>query len=369
MKYFLLAMFLIFPIAARAQMIEATDPPYNMVCDGVTNTGNSFRAAAAYAASVHGTLHISAQDITGSCVIDKSPSGNFVLQTSAPWKLSCDSSIWLSPDASVTSATDVLYLIGSPWGGVYQTEIDYNIGNPLGPTRNGRHGLVLDAIISGNYFPHFSFKGQIQAGTAGGYGILATSNPINNPNGGIYLSTFGDHQSVIQGGVNLNGVGDSITIGGNISYNSAPGAANNGITVTLAPTAGGLLLDSLNFSQCGGVQINSGSSVEIRGGEYELQCPLTITAVIDINGFVGTIFSAQIHPASLSAVAGIGTPRLINIEANAIANLSNVYIATPTSYTPVHNASTNFTCGSVVFFTGVPHITGTAPSATLGSPC
>jgi hypothetical protein len=348
-------------------VLEAAD--FGVVCDGSTVTGNALRAAVAAAQGIHGTLHISAQNVTGVCILNASTI-SYGIQITQPFVLECDPAVWIKPDTSFVSTTNVFDIIGGTNYLTYDMKIHCNIGDPTVATRNGRIGIFLDTQITGNYIAHFDFRGKMTAGTTGNYGIEHVNNVTNNPNGGLFLSTIGDHQSVIQGGLYLDGSGDSITIGGNFPYNSASGADNSGILVDLTNTAGALTLDHLNFSQCGGVNVQYAITGSIDGGEYELQCSLTGMALINLSATAGTIRSFQINPQSMSAIAGIGTPLLLNIGSNiALPALSQSYIATPTSYTGVNNASPSFICGGNFFNTGATHVSGTAPAGTWGNGC
>lgn len=348
-------------------VIEGAD--FGVVCDGSTVTGNAFRAAAAAAQNSHATLHISGQNASGACILNAGAS-NFGIQITQPFKIACDPGIWLEPDSSFTSSTDVFDIIGGSNYLISNMEIHCNIGNPAAPTRNGRAGIFLDTQVVGNFIAHFNYTGRIQAGTHGSFGLLAINNVTNNPNGGFFLSTIGDHQSVIEGGVDLSGSGDSITLEGNYPYNSASGADNSGVLVDLVANAGGFVAKDLNFSNCGGLVITYVANGEIDGGEYEAQATCTIAPLINISATGGTITAFQIHPHSMTSVGSV-TNLLLAIGVNAILpTLHGVSIATSTAYTPVTNNSTTLGCGANFFNVGgAAHVSGTAPANTYLNGC
>lgn len=339
---------------------------FGVFCDGTTDVRANLQNA--ISGTPEGAM-LRGLKQAGACLTGKNPSAAYALTASRPIHISCDSGVAIQPTSALGTTSSVLYLFGNPDGVNIQTIIEgCFIGNPGAATRYGLYGIVFDTQTAGNYFRAPIVKNVfIQAGTSGnGYGILALNNVTNNPNGGIYAADFGDG-SIIQGGIDLVGSGDSITIRGILPQNGAVGADNNGLLVNLATGAGSLTLSRLNFSQSAGVNIQLAYSLFIDGGEYELQAPLTGTAVVNISASGGTVLGAKIRNAQFQAVSGIGTPLLLNIAANVgtIVVDGNAF-ATPTSYTGVANASTDLRLGPNYWLTGPTHVSGTAPSIVYG---
>lgn len=353
--------------------IEAKD--FGVVCDNSTDTRANLQKAIDAAVAIHGRLRISAQNTTAAtpyCVVGRNGSNDYALTANGPFELVCDKGVAIKPSAAVLSTVSVLYLYGAAIGLNVPTVIDgCFIGDPSVATRNGLHGIVFDTFTAGNYFRGPVVKSvYIQAGSSGnGYGILVRNDVAQNVNGGTYQADFGAN-SIIQGGINLFGAGDSITLRGLVPQNGAVGADNNGILIALVPgaaRAGNITLENINFSQAKGVKIDCAYNAIIRGGEYEGQATLTGNAVIDLNGSVCTNNSVVITEAQLQYGAGFGTPLLLRITVNngQVVVEKNAF-ALPTSYTGVSNASTTLQLGPNYWSTGSPHISGTAAANTYG---
>lgn len=277
---------------------------------------------------------------------------------------------------TLVSGTDIVYIKGTLDGLNIPTIVEgCFIGDPTVATRYGRHAIVLDTLTDSTYFRAPIIRNVFtQAGASGnGYGVVAVNDTLqpNQFNGGIYGGIFGDG-SMFYGGLWFTGTGDSNVIRNAIVPQciGCGTSDNNGILLSPINTAGSTTLQEVNFSQSKGVKVTSGINFAIMGGEYELQATLTGTALIDLNGADGTLYNAKIIGAQLQANAGLGTPLLINATSN-VANfvLMSNFIATPTSYTGVANASTSFICGPNYWSTGSPHYSGTAPSSSFGGTC
>jgi hypothetical protein len=362
-------------VSKWGDVIEASD--FGVRCDNSTDDRVNLQAAITAAASIGGTLHISAQNasaVTPYCLVSKNAGGAYALTASNAFHLVCDTGVAIKPTAAVTATTSVLYLFGNPLGANLQTIIEgCFIGDPSVATRNGLHGIVFDTQTAGNLFRAPIVKNVfIQAGTSGnGYGISHINNVTNNPGGGLYDATFGEG-SIIQGGVNLNGSGDSITLKGIYPHNGAVGSDDNGILINLISGAGGnagsTTLDHINLSQAHGVKIDCAYSLLVNGGEYEGQATLTGNALFDVNAGGCTTNSVKIRNAQFQYAPGFGTPLLMRITANASAIvLDGDAFATPTSYTPISNASTTLQLGPNYWNVGAAaHILGTAAANTYG---
>jgi hypothetical protein len=352
--------------------ISAKD--YGVVCDGVTDTRVQLQQAI-NSTPIGGTLRISKQNTSGACIVGKG-AGSYALIATRPIHILCDLGVAIQPTSALSTTSTVLHLVGSLIGLNVQTVIDgCFIGNPGSATRFGLHGIVFDTTTAGNYFRAPIVRNVfIQAGSSGsGFGIYCANNPINNPNGGIYGGSLGEN-SMIQGGIFLGSSGDSITIGPRaiIPQNGGDGADNNGIYVALVNAAGGtagnLTFDNVNFSQSAGIRIDAGYNIIFDKGEYELQAPLTGTAIIHLSANVGTVSSVRIKNAQFQAISGIGNPLFINISSNAQSvTIEGNAIAAPTGYTTVTNASASLSCGPNYWQTGLPHISGTAPANNYGA--
>lgn len=346
-------------------VIEAAD--FGAVCDGVTDTRATLQTAID-STPEGGTLHISKQNTTGPCIVSKSASA-YALSISKPIHLVCDRSVSIQPDSSLGSAgstNDVIKIFGHADGATFKTTIEgCFIGNYSAATRYGRHGVLIDTTTAGKYFTGSIRDVFIQAGTSGtGYGVFLANDPTQNPNGGVFLTEIGSPTSVLQGGVRLDGVGDSIKIRGVVPYNSAASADNNGIYVNLVHGAGDTQIN-VNLSQSSGLKVDCAYNIDIRG-EYELQAASTGNALVDINAGGCTVNGVHVH-AQMQAAAGIGTPLLLRFTSNVAAiNVSDSLFATPTSYTGVTNASPSLQLGPNYWATGTPHISGTAPANTYG---
>lgn len=347
-------------------VIEAKD--FGVVCDGSTATGTQLQNAIS-GTPPGGTLHISAQNTTGPCIVSKQGGNAYALTTSTPIHIVCDSGVAIKPDVSVTATTSVLYLFGSSSGTLAQTVIEgCFIGDTGAPTRNGLHGIVFDTQAAGVFFRAPIVKNVfIQAGTSGnGYGIYVINNAANNVNGGTYGAIFGE-ASVIQGGIALNAAGDSITIKGIVPHNGGAGADSNGIFVSLVSGAGALVFDNVNFSQAKGVKIDCAYNLLVNGGEYEGQATLTGNALFDVNAGGCTTTSVKIRNAQFQYNGGFGTPLLLRITSNVAAVvLDGNAFATPTGYTGVSNASATLQLGPNFWQTGATHISGTAAANIYG---
>lgn len=336
---------------------------FGAFCDGSTDVRANLQNAIS-GTPEGGTLRGLKQ--AGACVVGKA-AGAYALTANRPIRIVCDSGVAIQPTSALGTANDVLYLVGSPDGIQIQTIIEgCSIGNLSTATRFGRHGIMFDTTTAGNYFRAPIVKNVfIQAGTSGsGYGIFALNNTVNNPNGGVYQAAFGEG-SIIQGGINLNGSGDSITIKGIVPHNGGSGADDNGINVNLVPGAGDLKID-VNFSQAAGMKIDCAYNTDITG-EYELQSALTGTALINISAAGCTTAGIRFH-GQIQANGGFGTPLLMNISSNVqsiVIRDSN--IATPTSYTPIANASSSLQLGPNYWSVGAAaHVSGTAAANTFG---
>lgn len=340
---------------------------YGVVCDGVTDTRVALQSAI-NATPAGGTLYLSAQGASGGCIVSKSASA-WALQITQPITLVCDKGVAIQPDSSMgstSSTNDVLRFVG--YSSPYSTTVkNCFIGNGGTATRFGRHAMVFDTTTAGNNFARLKIEGVFtQSGTSGvGYGVYILNNGTNNINGGTYLAQIGDRTSQLGGGVRLEGAGDSITVQGAVSYNGGANADNNGIWVSLVSGAGDLRIH-VNLTQPAGLQIRCGYNIDIRG-EYELPVALTGVALIDVNGADCTTSRVGVH-AQMQAIAGIGTPRLLNVSANVASFvLSESAIATPTPYTPVNNGSASFQLGPNYWSVGgATHIGSTAPANTYG---
>jgi hypothetical protein len=351
--------------------IEAKD--FGVVCDGVTDDRQALQQAV-NSTPMGGTLHISAQNTTAGCMVSKG-GGSYAILITQPIHIVCDIGVAISPTAAVNSVSSVLYFQGNVLGFTFPTIIEgCLIGNLGVATRNGLHGIVFDTLAAGVAFRAPIVRNvYIQAGTTGnGYGIAAFNNVTNNPGGGTYGAIFGDG-SIIQGGIYLSGVGDSITIrDAIIPQNTAVGADNNGIYILIANGAGGAggdtVLRNLNFSQSKGVKVDCAYNLLIDSGEYELQAALTGSALVDINaGGCSPLNSVKVRNAQFQANSGIGTPLLLRIAAGVGHTIidGNAF-ATPSSYTAVSNASTALQLVPNFWSTSATHISGTAPANTYG---
>jgi hypothetical protein len=256
-----------------------------------------------------GTLHISAQNATNFCLVGKNAGGAYALTTSQPIHITCDSGAAIKPTPALSTTSSVLYLFGNANGPNIQTVVEgCFIGDPSSAGRFGLHGIVFDTTVAGAFFRAPIVRNVfIQAGTSGnGYGIAVSNHVSNNVNGGTYGAIFGEG-STIQGGVELFGAGDSITIKGIVPDNGAVGADNNGILVNLAAGAGNTTLDGVNFSQAHGVKVDCAYNFLISGGEYEGQATLAGNALVDFNAGACTTSSVKIRNAQFQYAAGFGT--------------------------------------------------------------
>ncbi|SEE53344.1 hypothetical protein [Bradyrhizobium lablabi] len=93
---------------------------------------------------------------------------------------------------------------------------------------------------------------------------------------------------------------------------------------------------------------------------------MTGQALINVSANVATVTGVRIR--NLQMQATVGTPLFLKVSVNAqhIVFDGNA-IATPTSYSPISNASTTFQIGPNFWQVGgAAHVSGTAPANTYG---
>lgn len=292
---------------------------------------------------------------------------------------------------SLIGGTDIVYFKGSAFGLNIPTVFKgCFVGDPSIATRYGRSALVFDTLSNGTYFRAPVVQNvYLQTGTSGGFGWgIAAYNDATLSlqfNGGFYGAQLGKG-SIIQGGIFLSASGDSNLIEDAIVsqctvLSCGASADNNGILISPINTAGTTTLRNVNFTQSKGVKVTSGINFVIDGGEYELTDTLTGTALIDLDGSGGTMYSYKIKNAQFQANAttstgaGMGTPTLLKIGSSSIpagnlsvAILEGNYIATPTAYTPIVNYSPTLVCGPNFWSVGPTKITngGTGAVSNYG---
>lgn len=162
----------------------------------------------------------------------------------------------LQVGASVPNTTDVFH-IQLPPGFTYDISIENCfITSANGTTSaNGRYGISIDAQNSNAASLAYAHFSRNFIGNLGGNYSIATINPATAGNGSVYLSSITDNY-LANGGMLLNGVGDSIWVSGNqityyqnlastsagIELTNVSGAANFNATANNITTAGGAFL-------------------------------------------------------------------------------------------------------------------------------
>jgi hypothetical protein len=334
-------------------------------CDGSTDDTAAFQAAMT-ATPIGGWLRVAGTTGT-QCNVSST------ITRTQPIHFSCDPGAAIAPTSGIGSAT-VLDFVGSASFNVPTVIEGCFIGNPNVNTRFGGIGMLFDTTTAGNLFRNLVIRNMtIKAGTLGNPGINMSNNATNNAVGGTFVSQIVGGS--IEGGLTLSNVGDSLVIRDTgFPQNFTSGADNLGITIVLVDGSGGaagnLLLDHINFSQCGGIDFSNGFAPILQNSEIEGEAALCngATALVSFTGISGAITSPKIRNNQFQYNAGFGQPTLLllNAAATGIVLDGNVF-STPTPYAPVANSSTTLELGPNVWNNGgAGHISGTLPANTYG---
>lgn len=332
--------------------------------DGTTDDQLAFQAAI-NSTLIGGTLYVPRSVTNVSFAISAS------LIFLNPIRFTCDPGTIIKPMIGFGS-NPVLYFVGSPFGLSYPTIIENCfIGDTSASTRRGNYGILFDTTITGNYFRGLVIRDvSIQAGILGVFGLAHINNTTNNPNGGMFASRI--EGGTIEGGILFSGSGDNLGIRDClVPQNSAGGADNSGILISLVIGAGSFVIDHINFSQSGGIVFDGAYSGSIINSQMEGQATSTESnnAIVDIRAAALTMNAFKFRNNQVQAEAGIGSPLLFRVGANVthVTMDGNVF-NTPTNYTPVSNACTNLQDGpnEWIGLGASPHISGTAPANIYG---
>jgi hypothetical protein len=186
---------------------------FGAVCDGIADDRQAIQNTIDNT-PLGGTISIPKTTPGGVCAVGGAPGQVFSLVFTKPVHLICDPGVAITPNASVGDDQSVLYFEGNPNGVTIPTIVEgCFIGSFATGVRFGLHGMVFDTQAKDAAFRGLTIRNvSVQAGkTRHGAGIYMINNAANNVNGGIYAAVIGDG-NVIQGGISLNSVGDSITI-------------------------------------------------------------------------------------------------------------------------------------------------------------
>ena len=257
----------------------------------------------------------------------------------------------IKPASTVNAASHIIQFVPNPAVNCAGTVLrNFFIGDPTNGTRYGLSGIFIDTQVASAQVKNLLIEGVYIGQNTGAtsYGIYHLNNPANNVNGGMFGSTI--RNNVITGGIYLDGSGDSINIYDNIisDLGGSLGAGYNqiGIYASMVTGAGQLNIERNNITTTGGaIVVDKGRRVHIMFNNIEQ--PTTgghNSAMIDINGGVGTVYDTVIYGNNLGAFTSTGI--VYNIRTNnavgvTIENNTFLY-ASSTAYAIGLFASTNY---------------------------
>ena len=176
---------------------------------------------------------------------------------------------------------------------------NFTIGNLNTGSRYGNRGVALVTTTAGSNAPKFTMRDMaIYQGTHAGGGLAFehANNMTNNPNGGMYGGLI--ENCILQGGVYLNGSGDSNVIQKNIISGS-----NIGINYSLVSGASCLNIEYNNITATGGaLKGDLGPRTVVRHNNIEMPSGAGSNgAIVDFNGGNGVSYQCSFEQNHISA--------------------------------------------------------------------
>jgi hypothetical protein len=253
-----------------------------------------------------------------SYLISKQGSNSFCLDFSKFINIHADGLYGALKPATGTTVNTV-YIAPDPGIGNYAQIIDgLALGNPLNGTRDGLNGIFLDTQTAGSNLAKSIFSRMvILKGT--GAGFLHINNPTNNINGGMYACSI--ENNVLNGGINLQGTGDS-----NTAHKNLISGPNVGIY--LSNTAGASLFSAVDnniTTTAGAFKIDAGSRFKLLRNNCEQTVAFTGGAqyMVDISGANGTISTPEIRSNHFGLFSGITNSGVLHLSNTINALVEN----------------------------------------------
>ncbi len=313
-----------------------------LVDDGVTDNRAIFQAAI-NATPLGGTLIVPVSTSGLGFGVGQSGTSSYCLTIVQPIQLrGLGRNSIILPLATVPATVDTINIVGSPSASRYMLDQLF-IGNPVNGTRQGRHGLYFDTTATANSFQKLVVQNcGIYGSTGTGNAIYHTNSTTNNPNGGLFASDV--RENILEGGVSLNGSGDSITIQDNLMS-----GINAGVYVNLAPSAGNIVVVKNNITNVGGaVVIDNAISGQIAFNQAEQQATTTESnnAMIDLNGGSGALGPVAIWCNQIQSLNGTTVTIRVNNASGASIRGNRIGYVTPSIGIAVASSASNTFIGA-----------------------
>ena len=214
---------------------------------------------------------------------------------------------------------------------------NFTIGNPNTGSRYGNRGVALVTTTAGSNAPKFTMRDMaIYQGTHAGGGLAFehANNVTNNPNGGMYGGLI--ENCILQGGVYLNGSGDSNVIQKNIISGS-----NIGINYSLVSGASCLNIEYNNITATGGaLKGDLGPRTVVRHNNIELPSGAgSNSAIVDLNGANGVSYGGCVENNLISGFGSATATTCLRVKnAYGLSIKNNVFLSGVSSLVTAINA-------------------------------
>lgn len=213
--------------------------------------------------------------------------------------------------SSATASDNTVTVVGSATSSHELQRVEYlMLGDRATGARTGLDGLLLLTTATGQFLPKFHIH-HMNIGSGSGWAIrhLHTSPDVQ---GGMYGATIQD--SLLRGGIRLDGSGDSNNIARNIIA-----LGNIGVHASLSVGASLLAIVENNITNSGGaIRITGGSRYRIIGNNIEnLTAGAAVSndsAVISIDGTSEVLVGGVIKENLISAFADTTATHLVKLQ-------------------------------------------------------